>query len=88
MTYSTYLNLPVRPALQPTHSDLEGPSGAAHDTKGTFTAESSYQDEPFSFTISVIDGPGDTNLLSRRESLRVGLIQRILAAVETPRLQR
>ncbi|XP_065196547.1 uncharacterized protein K02A2.6-like [Sycon ciliatum] len=80
ITHSTYQNLVQRPVLTPSTTKLLGPSGAPLSIKGQFTADTMHKSELFSMEIVVIDGPGSTNLLSRRDCLRLRLIQRLDAA--------
>ena len=69
-----------RPVLTPSTTKLLSPSGAPLSIKGQFTADTMHKSELFSMEIVVIDGPGSTNLLSRRDCPRLRLIQHLDAA--------
>lgn len=77
ITEYTYNKLPERPSLVKTPTPLQGPSGADLSAVGHFLAHSMYKGEAFSFTVCVIRGTSTSNLLSRQESLRLGLIKRL-----------
>ena len=79
ITASTYLNLLEQPPLAPA-SPMIGPDGAAIACSGRFTTTATYKADDFAITLNVIESSTPANLLSRADSVRLGLVQRVNTA--------
>ena len=83
ITYATYRNLRTLPSLTAATGQLLGPSGETLQVRGQFTANGTYRSRVISFPVTVLDGTGTTNLLSRHDSTQLGLIQRLQSVQDT-----
>ncbi|XP_063072782.1 uncharacterized protein K02A2.6-like [Engraulis encrasicolus] len=76
MSHSSYLSLPMRPALCHTAADVRSPGGKLQ-CMGKFLATTERKGQKYSFWIFVVSGACTNNLLSRAVACKMGLVLRV-----------
>ena len=77
MARSTYDALPDAPPLEPSHANLHGPGGESLKVEGQFTTMATHRSRKYMLQCVVIEGPANSNLLSRAMSLEMGVVKLI-----------